>query len=80
MPTPAPVTSPAPDDTALVRACLAGDPQAFRPIVDRYRSLLCALACSATGNLAQSEDLAQEAFVAAWKKLPDLREPSKLRA
>ena len=27
-----------------------------------------------------SEDLAQETFVAAWKQLPELREPSQLRA
>lgn len=74
------VTASAPDDSTLVRACLAGDARAFRPIVDRYRSLLCSLAYSATGNLAQSEDLAQEAFVTAWKNLRDLREPSKLRA
>jgi RNA polymerase sigma factor (sigma-70 family) len=73
------VTLSAPDDTALVRACLAGDARAFRPIVDRYRSLLCSLAYSATGNLAQSEDLAQEAFVTAWKNLAELREPAKLR-
>jgi len=29
---------------------------------------------------AQSEDLAQETFVAAWKQLAGLREPEKLRA
>lgn len=29
--------------------------------------------------MAQSEDLAQEAFVIAWKQLPALHEPDKLR-
>jgi DNA-directed RNA polymerase specialized sigma24 family protein len=38
------------------------------------------LAYNATGSLAQSEDLAQEAFVIAWKQLPALREPEKLRS
>jgi hypothetical protein len=30
---------------------------------------LCSLAYSATGSLSQSEDLAQETFVTAWKQL-----------
>ncbi|HEX3720873.1 MAG TPA: sigma-70 family RNA polymerase sigma factor [Verrucomicrobiae bacterium] len=66
-------------DAALVAASLAGDREAFGLIVVRYQSLVCSLAFSATGSLTQSEDLAQEAFVAAWKTLPDLREPASLR-
>ncbi len=45
----------------------------------RYQSLICSLAYSATGSLSQSEDLAQETFVTAWRQLPALREPEKLR-
>jgi RNA polymerase sigma factor (sigma-70 family) len=41
--------------------------------------LLCSIAYSATGQLSQSEDLAQETFVEAWRRLPKLREPEKLR-
>lgn len=37
------------------------------------------LAYSATGNLSESEDLAQEAFLDAWRQLSSLREPEKLR-
>jgi RNA polymerase sigma factor (sigma-70 family) len=48
-------------------------------IVERYQRLLCSLAYSGTGNLAESEDLAQEAFVEAWRQLHKLREPQKLR-
>jgi RNA polymerase sigma factor (sigma-70 family) len=48
--------------------------------VARYQSLLCSLAYSATGSVSQSEDLAQETFVTAWKQLADLREPEKLRS
>lgn len=67
-------------DAALVTASLAGDREAFGLIVTRYQSLVCSLAFSATGSLTQSEDLAQETFVAAWKSLGDLREPGKLRS
>jgi RNA polymerase sigma factor (sigma-70 family) len=66
-------------DAALVAASLAGDREAFGLIVARYQSLVCSLAFSATGSLTRSEDLAQETFVAAWKTLPDLREPASLR-
>src|SRR5207249_7756352 len=47
--------------------------------VERYRRLLCSLACYATGSLSESEDLAQEAFVDGWRQLRTLREPEKLR-
>src|SRR5260221_10859718 len=67
-------------DSELVTQSLAGHREAFGWIVARYQSLLCSLAYSATGSLSQSEDLAQETFVTAWKQLAYLREPEKLRA
>src|SRR5437879_1836223 len=66
-------------DAELVAAYLAGDREAFGQIVERYQRLLCSLAYSATGSLSESEDLAQEAFVDAWRQLHTLREPEKLR-
>ena len=67
------------DDAALVAESLAGNRDAFRRIVERYQTLISSLAYCATGNVSQSEDLAQETFVSAWKQLADLREPAKLR-
>ncbi|HEV2210774.1 MAG TPA: sigma-70 family RNA polymerase sigma factor [Verrucomicrobiae bacterium] len=67
-------------DADLVSRCLAGDRDAFGSIVSRYQTLICSLAYSATGSLGQSEDLAQETFITAWKHLRHLREPGKLRA
>lgn len=66
-------------DAELVAACLSGDREAFGRIVERYQRLLCSLAYSATGSLSESEDVAQEAFVDAWRQLRTLREPDKLR-
>lgn len=66
-------------DADLVAACLAGEREAFARIVERYQRLLCSLAYSATGRVSESEDLAQETFIAAWGRLRDLREPDKLR-
>jgi len=67
-------------DADLVAQSLAGRREAFGGIVARYQSLICSLIYSATGNLTQSEDLAQDTFIAAWKELGNLREPAKLRS
>lgn len=67
-------------DASLVIDSLGGDRQAFGKIVTRYQRLLCSLAYSSLGNLSESEDVAQEAFVEAWKKLGNLREPEKLKS
>ncbi len=74
------VSAEAFNDVELVGESLAGNRDAFGQIIARYQSLVCSLAYSATGSLSQSEDLAQETFVAAWQHLADLREPQRLRA
>jgi RNA polymerase sigma factor (sigma-70 family) len=68
-----------PSDAELVTACLGGDREVFGRIVNRYQRLLCSLAYSSLGNLAASEDVAQETFIAAWTQLAKLRDPDKLR-
>ncbi len=70
---------PSLSDRQLVELHLAGDRSAFRQIVERYQAMVCALGFSACGDVGRSEDLAQEVFLAAWKQLPGLREPEKLR-
>ncbi len=66
-------------DADLVAESLEGDRDAFGQIVERYQTLITSLAYCATGNVNQSEDLAQETFVRAWQELAELREPAKLR-
>jgi RNA polymerase sigma factor (sigma-70 family) len=67
-------------DTALWQACQTGDREAFATLVGRYQSLVASVAYSRTGNLAASQDLAQETFVIAWRQLPQLRDPLLLRS
>lgn len=67
-------------DAELVAVCLAGDRTAFGEIVGRYQRLLCSLAYSRLGNIGDSEDVAQEAFVEGWKRLATLKEPEKLKS
>ncbi len=68
------------DDEVLVAASVRGDRDAFAQIVRRYQSLICSLAYNATGSLSDSEDLAQETFLVAWRELKHLREANKLRS
>ncbi len=67
-------------DAELVARSLEGDRDAFSRIVSRYQILICSLAYNRLGNLGQSEDVAQETFITAWKHLRLLREPEKLRS
>ena len=67
-------------DTILIDASIRGDRAAFREIVAKYQSLVCSVAYSFTGDLAQSEDLAQETFIVAWQKLETLEDREKLSA
>ena len=67
-------------DTSLVELSLAGDRDAFGRIVARYQSSICALAYSACGNVGRSEDIAQEIFITAWRRLGSLQEPARFKA
>jgi RNA polymerase sigma factor (sigma-70 family) len=68
------------EDARLVALGVGGDREAFGELVARYQSPVCALAYSACGNIARSEDLAQETFVIAWRKLGNLKEPVKFKS
>ncbi|HKW29609.1 MAG TPA: sigma-70 family RNA polymerase sigma factor, partial [Verrucomicrobiae bacterium] len=67
-------------DVSLVELSLAGDRDAFGRIVARYQSSICALAYSTCGNVGRSEDIAQEIFITAWRRLGSLQEPARFRA
>src|SRR5207237_3369735 len=69
-----------PTDVDLVIASRRGDRNAFGQIVRKYQALIAGLIYSSCGDLNTSEDVAQETFLAAWKSLSGLREPSKLPA
>ena len=66
-------------DADLVAATLGGSREAFGALVERHQQFVCALAYSKTGSVAASEDIAQEAFLSAWKNLPTLRARENFR-
>ena len=66
-----------PDDTQLVARSLNQDHEAFGQLIDRHASAIVNLAYRMVGNQAEAEDLAQEAFLAAFKALPTFRADAK---
>jgi RNA polymerase sigma factor (sigma-70 family) len=67
-------------DEQLVAWSLTGDREAFGLIVQRYQTLVCSITYGGTGSLTLSQDLAQETFLTAWRKLTGLTDATKLRA
>lgn len=61
-------------DDALVRRARGGDAAAFRVLVDTRIDRCYRLAWSILANDADAADATQEALVAAWRKLPRLRD------
>lgn len=67
-------------DAQLVRETIAGKTEAFAQIVERYKALVSSIAYNCVGHLAESEEIAQEVFLTAWREMKSLREPEKLRS
>ena len=66
-------------DAELVHAARRGDKRAFVEIVARHQAMVCGIALGIVGDFAASEDAGQEAFLTAWRKIHELREPERLR-
>lgn len=64
-------------DDCLVRAARGGDREAFAGLVHRYRDAVFGAALHYVGERHQAEDLAQDAFVLAYVRLGELREPAR---
>jgi RNA polymerase sigma-70 factor (ECF subfamily) len=60
-------------DRALVDAVLSGDDEAFRVLVDREGGNVIALCRRMLGDRHEAEDVAQEAFLQAYRALPTFR-------
>ena len=66
------------DFTEIIEQARCGDTMAFARIVRQYQSLVSGVLFSTTGDFHRSEDLAQETFLIAWKKLDDLRDEENI--
>jgi RNA polymerase sigma-70 factor (ECF subfamily) len=61
------------DEQALIQRCLAGDVEAFEPLVERYRQRVWRLAYQILHDREEAWDCAQEAFVRAFHSLSSFR-------
>lgn len=65
-------------DHALVARVLAGDKNAFRPIVERYQNRLYAMVVGMVRDEAEARDLVQNAFIKAYQNLDSFRVDAQL--
>src|ERR1700692_485327 len=63
-------------ETEAIRDVLAGDRDAYRLLMDRHFCSVSRVAFRITGNEADAEEAAQEAFLRAYNKLPSFRQDS----
>lgn len=66
------------DDAALVAESVAGRREAFDVIVDRHRRSVYQVCYRFVGNHEDASDLAQDAFVRAWRGLKNFKGQSAL--
>lgn len=64
------------EDSVLVRWAQDGHPEAFERLVHRHRDLVYRTALRLTGDADAADDVAQDAFIAAWESLQLFRADS----
>lgn len=63
-------------DREAVEAVLAGDPTAYRALVERYQGRVFTIVCGMVRDREEAKDLTQEAFVKAYNNLSRYRTES----
>ncbi|MFM2310719.1 MAG: hypothetical protein RLY87_2841 [Chloroflexota bacterium] len=66
------MTAPS-EDQILVSAALAGDSDSFNQLVERYQNRAYGLCFRMLGDADAAADVAQDAFISAYRHLPSLR-------
>jgi RNA polymerase sigma factor (sigma-70 family) len=67
-------------DAGLIDASRRGECGAFAQIIERYQRAVHAVSFSSVRDRALADDITQETFVVAWRRLGELRDPSRLPA
>ena len=65
------------DDVQLIRKILAGDEAAFGILVEKYQKSVHALVWRQIRDYHYAEDITQDAFLQAYKKLSTLKNPNQ---
>ena len=65
------------DDTKLIQRVLAGDDNAFSVLVRKYQKQVHALAWRKIGDFHIAEEITQDTFLKAYKRLSTLKKPQR---
>ena len=65
------------DDVQLIRKILSGDDAAFGILVEKYQKSVHALAWRKVQDFHYAEEIMQDTFLRAYKKLPTLKNPDQ---
>lgn len=65
------------DVQGLVERAQAGDREAFARIYDHFAALVRSIAYDITGSMQESDDLCQDVFLTAYRKLGQLRDTAR---
>ena len=65
------------DDVQLIRKILSGDDTAFGTLVEKYQKSVHTLVWRKIGDYHYAEDIMQDAFLQAYKKLSTLKNPNQ---
>lgn len=65
------------EDAKFVARCIEGDTDAYGSLVKRYQGMVYATAYYYVGRYGNAEDIAQDAFLAAYRGLPRLKKPDQ---
>jgi RNA polymerase sigma-70 factor (ECF subfamily) len=64
-------------ETVLIKKAVSGDTLAFRDLYDSNVSKVYGLCLRMSANIDTAEELTQEVFIKAWRKLADFKSESK---
>ena len=65
------------DDAQLIRSTLSGNDEAFSTLVKKYQKSVHALVWRKIGDFHYAEEIAQDTFLKAYKKLSTLKDPNQ---
>ena len=65
------------NDAQLIRQILQGDPEAFSPLVKKYQKGVHALAWRKIGDFHIAQEITQDTFLNAYRKLRTLKNPNQ---
>ena len=65
------------DDAQLIREVLSGDDAAFSTLIRKYRKIVHAFVWRKIGDFHYAEEITQDTFLRAYRKLSSLRDPNR---